>query len=299
MANGKLVENINSTTSIMSNIISSGIALTTAFGVSLVWFKDYMWEILTTIELFIIIGLIFYSRSKKELAPMCKDIANKELFDQYFMKEAQLFHHKFSELNDGYMNLFGEDVLEVQSALVDFTLKAEDRTIRTLDLTSNPGLWLTRTKYINMNKKFIESGGVIQRVLIIDGSKLLDKEFSNNLIKLIEKFENIGVIVGLQLEELLNEEELQDFIVYDNFAVLAEGKQADENYKKASSTAYFKENKVVNYKQIFYKVWEKSATSPSSQVMLQKFRSYVSGKEKVSLEEFKEHEKEIFDEYRN
>ncbi|PHQ55288.1 MAG: hypothetical protein COA30_07145 [Sulfurimonas sp.] len=297
MAKEKLIQNINSTTSIVNNAFSLAMATLTA-GASFVWFKEYAWQILAGLEILVIFFLFWYFKSnKKELKPNTLSVANINLFEKYFEMKVGLHKEKIDELNDGYLSLYGEDVLNFQVDLVKYTLKADDRTIRTLDLTSNPALWLTRLNYLNINKKFIESGGTILRVLIIDEEKFSDENFAVDLMQLVNKFEDIGVMVGMQFESFLTQNEIQDFISYSDFSVLVEGKQADKNYKKASSTAFFKESKVTSYRNLFQEVWERSATSPSASLMLQRFRKHYSDQKLFSFKEFKQNEKGLYNEY--
>ncbi len=193
------------------------------------------------------------------------------------------------------MRVLSEDVRRVQ---VDFIkeleeLPEEKRTIKTLDLTTNPEMWLSnsRDKYFQQNKKFISSSsGRIERVLLIDENKLDDGKFIKDLLTLIAKFEKIGVILGLHLYRYLDGKELQDFIIYDGFSVLVEEKQADEKYKLASSIAYFKKNKIDEYSKIFKDVWN-GIDRLSAVKMLTEFKTYFGSPPdtKKSKAEFLDH----------
>jgi len=142
--------------------------------------------------------------------------------------------------------------------LIDYLNGIENKTIKTVDLTTNPALWLTRKEYIKKNKKFIEDDGKIFRILVVDTKKFNETNFSNNLIELCKVFLDTGINLKLCSLEKLTSEEAEDFIIYDSFAVLIEDKQADEEYKIASSTLYFDKTTFESVNKKFEMVNKKS-----------------------------------------
>jgi hypothetical protein len=271
----------------------------TTFGLSFLYFKENFFEILVVVEFLIILILAFmlYKSQNNEMPINIKAISNKTLFKIFFEKEKNIANSNIEQLANGYMELFGENVKYMQSNIIKYIMKTDKKYIKTLDITSNPARWLTRKQYIQANKDFVESGGMIQRVLIIENKETSNKTFMEDLFKLITIFENNGIQLGLQFDSLLTTDELKDFIVYGDFSVLTEGRQADENYKKASSTINFNDIHLKKHMEIFENVWSKSDTSPSSVDILRKFKLFYENKIEYTEELFSKFIKENYNEY--
>ena len=159
----------------------------------------------------------------------------------------------FTSLKAGHISFFGTEVLAIQSGWLQFS---NFKTIRTLDITSDPGILLTRYKYIEVNKEFIKNKGVIQRVFLIEKSKLNDEVYRSNLKANIELQREIGVTLGIYYIDDLAPNQKQDFILYDSYSVLVEERQANSDYSFGKSTAYFSKSKISEYETIFDEVWD-------------------------------------------
>jgi len=186
------------------------------------------------------------------------DILNKKIFEQFLEDRKSLFSQKINQLKKGYIKLYGKEVKDVQVSLIDYLNEVKNKTIKTVDLTINPALWLTRKEYIKKNKKFIENDGKIYRILVVEVKKFNEENFQKNLIELCKMFLDIGINLKLCNLEKLTSEEIEDFIMYDSFAILIEDKQADEEYKVASSTLYFDKTTFESLNKKFEMVNKKS-----------------------------------------
>lgn len=283
----KKLDTLSNLSGTFNNIVTAITTITTTFGISFYFFKDYIFEIIALIEFAIIIFLIFKNKNTPNtITPITKNIANEELFIEFFNEELKTSTKNLTQLNLGYLDLFSEEVKNIQTKTVSYVLKTNKNFIDTLDLTSDPKKWLTRFEYIDANKKFIENGGTIRRVLIIDEKNLTNKEFVDNLIKLISTFKRTGVQTGLHFECFLKSNQLIDFIIYGNFSVLVEGKQADENYKIASSTMKFLDNDIKQYNEIFLSVWNENTNFPNAMKILNIFVDYYENYYENIYEEY-------------
>ncbi len=228
--------------------------------------ENYLEIIILEFILILILIIIVYFLFKRLRNPdnglqvNYKGILNRQIFEKFLEDRKKLFSSKLSQLQKGYIRLYGKEVKEVQVSLIDYLEEpyVDSKIIRTVDLTINPALWLTREEYIKKNKHFIENGGRIYRILAIDFKKLQDRDFKNSLIKLCSEFLEIDVNLKLCNIEELSSEEKEDFIIYDTFAVLVENKQADKEYKIASSTLFFDKENFNRYYKLFESVNKKS-----------------------------------------
>ena len=140
------------------------------------------------------------------------------------------------------------------------------------------------------------SPGYLMRIMRKQTS---NKIFMEDLFKLIKVFEDNGIQLGLQFDSFLITNELKDFIVYGDFSVLTEGRQADENYKKASSIINFNTIHLKKHLEVFENVWSKSNTSPSSIDILKKFKLFYEDENEYTKELFNNFIKENYNEYYN
>lgn len=181
-------------------------------------------------------------------------ISKPKNFLKIINKEKQKYITNFANLKSGYISFYGTEVLNVQSGWLE---EGNYKLIQTLDLTIDPSILLTRHRYNKANQEFIAKGGIIKRVYLVPKSRLeKDVFFKENLINAVNLQRKIGVTIGLQFIDDLEPDEKQDFILYDNFAVLIEEKQANSDYTFGKSTAYFEKGKIKLYNNLFNKVWE-------------------------------------------
>jgi len=232
-----------------------------------VFLKKYYLEIIIfqfflLLMFFIILYVLFkkVKNNKVDIRVNYNEILNKKIFEKFLKDRKSLFSAKLAQLQKGYIKLYGKEVKDVQVSLIDYLYEfdSNDRVIKTVDLTTNPELWLTRKEYMEKNRLLIENGGKIFRILVIDVKNLKYNNFKENLIKLCKKFLEIGVNLRICDLRNLSSEEAEDFIIYDTFAVLVENKQADEEYKLASSTLYFDKTTFDAFNKKFESVYNKS-----------------------------------------
>jgi len=269
-------------------------------GTSYLFLFDYYREIIIFILLVVVVVFWFIVlRYKKLLDPIDQGIANVEIYRGFFDKEKELFIRKIDELRSGHMRVLGEDVRRTQVGFMAEIAKLpeNERTIQTVDLTTSPELWLSdsRKRYFTQNRQFVrEQGGKVERILLIDEEKLNEQAFRDSLDRLIAAFEEIPVYLGLEFKALLEPRQLQDFIVYGNFAILVEEKQADSEYKLASSMAHFRGNDIREYKSLFGELWlgKNTSIALSAVEILRLYKRYFaidSGQEKKDKEGFLEY----------
>ncbi|ESA36552.1 hypothetical protein N836_07195 [Leptolyngbya sp. Heron Island J] len=242
----------------------------------LTWFasKGYFFEVTSAVELGIIFYLLFLQRIKsRNLIPFERRsqtgfFGDDVLFNLFYLSETEKIKGRFNALNNGYLKLYGAEVRYFQVRLMDFLVQnREGSLVYATDITNNPGILLSRDDYMQQNRLFIQAGGRIRRVLIVDEKKLLRGDFLSDLYQVIELNRKCGVDIGLYLMSLLDSNERQDFIIYDKFSVIVEGKQADETYDVASSTIFFTKFEVESYSNIFNKIWDENLQYSSKRIL--------------------------------
>jgi len=257
---GKKYSDISTWLNTIVTVLSLGISS----GISYVYFKDHIFQVLTVVELFIIsyliIKLILISISD---SPPFLNIKNKKVFNDFYSKEIRFVRQRKDQLNNGYLQLFGDEVERVQSDLFDYIQDTASATIRATDMTWRPDILLTRKKYLEINKAFIKSGGKIKRILILPDSNITEFDYFKSLLSVIKKNRECHVDIGLIPLSKLNKNEAQDFIIYDEFSVLVEGMQADSVYAYGTSTLYFRKSMYEEYDKIFQKLWDNTKPSPT------------------------------------
>lgn len=188
---------------------------------------------------------------------------------QLINAERTKYVSNFTSLKSGHISFYGTEVLAIQAGWLQF---GNFKKIRTLDITSDPGLLLTRYKYIEANREFVRNNGIIQRVFLIERGRLKDDVFKVNLKANVELQREIGVILGLYFIDDLKPAQKQDFIIYDDYSVLVEERQANSDYSFGKSTAYFNKSKVDEYEVIFNEVWD-DRRRPAIQILNEVLKS--------------------------
>lgn len=181
-------------------------------------------------------------------------ISNPAAFLDVVHQTNRRYLDNFADLKSGFISFYGTEVLNVQSGWLE---SGRFRRIRTLDLTTNPGLLLTRDRYLRANKTFAATrGNSIERVFLIERSRLADPSFRESLQTVALMQIDMGIAVDIQFLEDLADVQKQDFILYDDFSVLVEEKQANSDYSFGKSTAYFGRERIRAYEKIFETVWK-------------------------------------------
>ena len=171
--------------------------------------------------------------------------------------EQKKYLRNFQSLQNGFISFYGTEVQSVQAGWVE---AGDFRTIDTLDMTTNPQRLLTRHRYNEANKKFIDTGGEIRRVYMIQKDKLIDKEFMKDLKNLYQQQVNIGVRIGLLSLDEITAHFRKDFIMYDDAIVLVEDQQANADYTLGRSTAYFSSKQIDQHRSDFESIWSGKVT---------------------------------------
>lgn len=202
---------------------------------------------------------LFSDKNEINKKAIClENVSQPKNFLDLIYSQKKKYLTNFFNLKSGFISFYGTEVNVVQGGWLE---SGKFKTIRTLDLTTDPRLLLKREKYIQINKNYIKKqNGIIKRVYLIHKDNLKDNTFAKNLKLAINLQKEIGVMIGLQFLEDLTPEEKQDFILYDMFTVLVEEKQANLDYSFGKSSAYFLKEKVMYYENIFENVWNGLST---------------------------------------
>lgn len=209
------------------------------------------------------------------------NISQPTKFLEVINHEKGRYLNNFKSIKTGHISYYGTEVLNTQSGWLESGNFSE---INTLDLTGNPALLLTRKRYNKANEDFIRKGGNIRRVYMISKERLKDMDFVNSLLDLIEYQSQTGIHLGLQYIEDLTAEQRQDFILYDEFSVLIEESQANNDYSFGKSTAYFHPEKIKEFKRIFWNVWDGSNMHYNAPMNLKMFvNEYSQLKKETTL----------------
>lgn len=185
-------------------------------------------------------------------------IAHPQVFLNVVDQKTRNFLDNFANLKSGEITFLNSEVINIQSGWLE---GGDFRTIRTLDRTGDPARLLGRTRYLQANEDFVaRAGRKIQRVFMIERKRLQEEEFSRSLEALAIKQIDMGIEVDIRYLSELGESGAEDFILYDNYAVLVEKQQASEDYKSASSVAYFGHGRIQAYEHTFDQVWRGGRT---------------------------------------
>lgn len=148
----------------------------------------------------------------------------------------------FDEIADGKMHVYATEVPRISVMLYRVLLETgcEPRRVLATDLTTDPRILGQRREYLAVNRRFIDSGGIIKRAFICRHADLLRRAFAVDLLELISQHRSMGVQCGLVVREWLRPDEAVDFVVVGMAAVLIEEEQGDEKYGVGRSSVSFK-----------------------------------------------------------
>lgn len=212
---------------------------------------------------FVVIFLLQLQRKKFGLSiPKNNRIADYKLYKEFWKTEIirkDLPNRK--NLENGFLHLFGSEVEQYQVSLIKYICNKNNnksKVIYAVDITTNPNLLLTRKKYHEKNKEFIDANNIIKRVLIVDEKKMKDESFAKALYKVIMENIKTGVQISLITTDYLRQDQIRDFIIYDDSAAIIEGHQATEGYSQGDSQLWFLSSQVEALKEVFKDIYEKA-----------------------------------------
>lgn len=202
-------------------------------------------------------------------------IANSELFTRFHQAELTILNKRIAQLKDGYLQIFSKEVERIETDLFDYMMEGGLKNVLCVDLTTDPAILLTRTLRAKSREAFISKGGNIKRVLIIDDTKITGGRYLYNLSQVIENEQKIGVQLGLRCLSTIKGELGQDFILYEGFGAIIEGRQADPNYKLGFSIVYFKQSSLAQYESIFKSLWNGVGFKSPAPQLLETFKDFI------------------------
>lgn len=162
------------------------------------------------------------------------------------------YERTFHLLQRGELELYSSEVQIAQSKWVE---SRRFSTIDATDVTTNPQLLSTRTRYWSANKAFIANGGKIRRIFIIESQRQQDAQFMAALKAIMLEQASIGIEIGGQVVEQIPHDMRKDYIIYGSSLVLVEDAQANSDYSLGRSTAHFTGSAVLQYREMFDALW--------------------------------------------
>lgn len=184
-------------------------------------------------------------------------VANPRKIISVAQDEQKKYLRNFQSLQNGYISFYGTEVQSVQSGWVE---SGDFNAIDTLDMTTNPQRLLNRHRYNAANQKFINRGGRIRRVYMVQSNDLSNSDYKSHLKKLYTQQIEMGVEIGLLVIDEIPQHYRKDFIIYDDSIVLIEDQQANADYTLGRSTAYFGAQELQQHRNDFDKIWSGKIT---------------------------------------
>jgi len=248
---------MNNLSTWLNSLISLIGILVTLFTSILFW--EYKWQILSSVEFIIILWLVFILKQNHILifGWTTWRVNNKSVFSKFAYRESALINKRIGQLRAGFVKLYGDEVQRVQKEFFDYLDPRSEieNTILASDVTLHPDILLTRIVYHERNKEFIASGGTIKRLFLVPDEKLFEKEFVKDFIRILQINNDAAIDIGILPFSLLKKEQIIDFIVYGNAAVLVEDMQADISYFMGRSELKFVASEVKFYTDSFKSLW--------------------------------------------
>ena len=196
-----------------------------------------------------------FLRSVKE-----SDYTRPEQFAEFSARESLLLQSRLDELSEGRISLYSQEIGRIELDLLNYMRMIGLKTICAVDLTSDPALQLQRRTRRSARKRFVDDGGAIRRILIVDDRQLTKRQFLVSLCDLVKAEIEDGIRIGILFRRSLTARQLQDFILYGDFAVLVESVQADRGYTHGVSVTHFKRREVESFAHIFDELWPDTPT---------------------------------------
>ena len=162
---------------------------------------------------------------------------------------------RLEQLTEGTVAIFSSEVERLELDLFTYMRAGGLTKIVAVDLTTNPGVLLTRNRRRAERRRFIGDGGRIQRLFVVSREAMLRPDFAHDARQLLQQEAADGVDVGLVFLEQLRGQQAQDYILYDAFAAVVESVQADCVYSLGVSTIHFRKRDVELFSSLFAEVW--------------------------------------------
>lgn len=189
------------------------------------------------------------------------DFNHPELFAEFSAQESQSLLSRLDQLADGFIQLFSSEVERFELELFGYLKRASLEYIDAVDLTTKPDLLLERSKRRLARKDFVRNGGRIRRILVVELQALTKLKFLRAVCSVLQQERSDGTGIGLLFRNHLSAQQMQDFILYADFATLVEQVQADKSYLGGSSHLLFKKRDVQRYRQVFSQLWPEPGQS--------------------------------------
>jgi hypothetical protein len=234
--------------------------------------------------LLILCGLIISALLVRELLATHKKIVAPrgnpdKMADPEFYEKVQrdVIRQRLSDIEDmadGILRVFGSDVRAVSIMLFHELAESSDdaKQVYATDLTSNPDILRSRQEYLASNRELIKSGGAVHRIFICREADLARQDFSQDLLDVVQRHRDIGVVCGIAVTERIDPTHVVDFVVFGGAAVLIEEQQATVDYRTGRSTIQFK--RIDGWIDRFKDLWEANRT-PSACEQLAGYEAIV------------------------
>jgi hypothetical protein len=191
-----------------------------------------------------------------------RDFAHPGLFAEFFGAESGRLTQRLDQLTEGTVSIFSTEVQRLEADLFSYLRAGQLSRMAAVDLTTNPGVLLTRNLRRAERQRFVRAGGRILRLFVVSRDDMLTKRFVLDLRALLLQEEADGVTTGLTFRDDLHGQQAQDYILYDTFAVVVESVQADRAYNQGVSTIHFKKRDVERFGSLFLQLWPDTPDAP-------------------------------------
>lgn len=227
----------------------------------------------------LVVGIVFRDQwlKSRQLVVARGDpalMADEQFFRTIERDVVQRAVGEIEDLADGYLRVFAAEVPYISTMLFKTLLSQESvgKTVHATDLTRDPKVLMTRREYLAVNRQLVRSGGSIQRVFICRGVDMAERQFADDLLKLVDQHRAIGVTCGLAVRERLRPTEAVDFVIFGGAAVLVEDEQGGVAYAEGRSTVHFR--RLEAWRDRFTTIWESNET-PAATEQLARFERVV------------------------
>ena len=143
----------------------------------------------------------------------------------------------FEELADGHLTAYGGDAARLVILLLRTLAEspAQPKVALATDLAVPPGLLAAPREYLAENRRLVEAGGEVRRILICWAADLTAESYSRELQELVDAQRSMGVQCGLAIRDSLRPEQAVDFLVISRAAVSVQEDRGDYGRTRALS----------------------------------------------------------------
>jgi hypothetical protein len=173
---------------------------------------------------------------------------------------------EFEELADGHLTAYAGDSVRLVTLLLRTLAESptQPKLALATDLVAPPGLLAAPAEYLGENRRLVEAGGEIRRILISWAADLADEPYSRELLELVDSQRAMGVQCGLVVRDNLRPDQAVDFLVVSRAAVSVLDDRGDLGRTRGRNSVHFKN--VDRWVQRHESMWGHGAHSAASKL---------------------------------